>query len=69
MGSSSGLAVPGLVNLFKLSAIYGTSPKELYADLYGTIVNRMKDEPNSRAALFAETAEPPIELVPNSPKK
>jgi len=32
-----GTAVPGLVNLFKLSVIYGISPENLYKELYTAI--------------------------------
>jgi len=39
-----GLAVPGLVNLFKLSIIYETSPRELYDELYGSIKKDIKEK-------------------------
>ena len=39
-----GLAAPGIVNLFKLSIIYGITPQELYGDLYEVIANRLKAE-------------------------
>ncbi len=32
-----GLAAPGLVNLFKLSVIYGISPERLYVGLYESV--------------------------------
>ncbi len=32
----NGRAVPGLVNLFKLAAVYKVSPQELFADLVKT---------------------------------
>lgn len=34
-----GLAAPGLVNLFKLSTIYGASPEQLYSELYTAITS------------------------------
>ncbi len=39
-----GLAVPGLINLFKLSIIYGTSPQELYAELYALLTHKHEEE-------------------------
>lgn len=39
-----GLAVPSLVNLFKLSIIYRTSPQELYPELHAAITDELKKE-------------------------
>ena len=39
-----GLAAPGLVNLFKLSAIYDAPPEYFYAELYETIARSVKSE-------------------------
>jgi hypothetical protein len=43
-----GLAAPGLVNLFKLSIIYDTSPEQLYAELHAGIIKDLKQEPPSK---------------------
>jgi len=42
-----GLAVPGLVNLFKLSLIYKVAPQELYAELHSTIAQNLKERGSS----------------------
>lgn len=36
-----GLRYPSMVNLFKLSGIYGIKPHELYSELFDTIVNEV----------------------------
>jgi transcriptional regulator with XRE-family HTH domain len=39
-----GLAAPGLVNLFKLSLIYGLPPEQLYAGLHTAVAENLKRE-------------------------
>jgi transcriptional regulator with XRE-family HTH domain len=41
-----GLALPGLLNLFKLSAIYGLSPEQLYPELYRSIIVNIQSGSN-----------------------
>ena len=36
-----GIAVPGLVNLFKLSIICGTTPEKLYPELYMALMQEL----------------------------
>ena len=38
----NGSAMPNVMNLFKLSALYKAAPQELYFDLYRSIANSMK---------------------------
>jgi transcriptional regulator with XRE-family HTH domain len=35
----NGLAVPSIVNLFKLATVYKVEPRELYGELYQSITN------------------------------
>lgn len=37
-----GMSVPSLVNLFKLSVIYGTTPHELYGELFHSMAVEVK---------------------------
>ncbi|MDD5165607.1 MAG: helix-turn-helix transcriptional regulator [Candidatus Pacebacteria bacterium] len=41
-----GSALPGLLNLFKLSVIYGVTPEQLYPDLYQSIITGIKSGSN-----------------------
>lgn len=43
----NGTAVPSMVNLFKLAAIYKVAPQELYADLVRTIGEAVSEKPSS----------------------
>ena len=62
-----GLAAPGLINLFKLSAIYGLPPDQLYASLNATVVDNLRSEQNRKlkiekcASPRSDTTEPPTE--------
>ena len=43
-----GRSVPSLVNLFKLSIIYRTSPEDLYGELYDSIAQNLTKDPGVR---------------------
>ena len=46
-----GLALPGIVNLFKLSIIYGLPPEQMYPDLHTSLVNELKRQNGQESAL------------------
>lgn len=52
-----GKGIPGLVNLFKLCAIYRSYPEELYPDLFQTLVSSIRSK---KLEIIADAEEAPI---------
>ena len=55
-----GLAAPSLVNLFRLSIIYGVAPEEMYRGLYENIVRAFKER-SSACKLETTDVDPSVE--------
>jgi transcriptional regulator with XRE-family HTH domain len=47
----NGIAMPNVVNLFRLAAIYGVTPQDLYPELYELAKN--VNQPHEDNSLFA----------------
>jgi transcriptional regulator with XRE-family HTH domain len=50
-----GVAFPGMVNLFKLSLIYRVPPEQLYADLYKSLANELRQKNGSKSEIRFES--------------
>ena len=55
----NGLALPSLVNLFKLSIIYKTTPEDLYRDLYASLARDLGNAKDSNIGLNASLGSNP----------
>lgn len=45
-----GSSVPSIINLFKLAALYGVPPQELYPDMYRSVQQHVSSSPNAITA-------------------
>jgi transcriptional regulator with XRE-family HTH domain len=50
-----GVAFPGVVNLFKLSLIYGVPSEQFYADLYKSLADQLQQKNGSKSEFRFES--------------
>ena len=53
-----GSALPGVVNLFKLSLIYNVRPEQLYEDLYKSLADELQQKNGSKLEFRFESKSP-----------
>jgi transcriptional regulator with XRE-family HTH domain len=54
-----GSALPGIINLFKLSIIYGVRPEHIYADLHKSLTHGLQHKNGQKSALSEDLGSSP----------